>query len=110
MRPQTITYQYDLDGFLTEKVDGSDTTAYSYSSRGELLQVDLPDGNVITYDHDPLGRRIAKSINGAITGKYLWKSLTTLLAVYDSSDKPVSGQVSSGGNLFIPGFGRTLIS
>ena len=85
----SATYQYDLDGFLTEKVDGSDTTSYSYSSRGELLQVDLPDGNVITYEHDPLGRMIAKRVNGAITEKYLWQSLTTLLAVYDGSDNLV---------------------
>ena len=44
---------------------------------------------MITYDHDPLGRRIAKRINGTITEKYLWQSLTTLLAIYDGSDNLV---------------------
>ena len=85
----SATYTYDLDGFLTGKADGADSTIYDYSSRGELLQVNLPNGDVITYDHDPLGRRIAKRINGTITEKYLWQSLTTLLAIYDGSDNLV---------------------
>ncbi|NWF93671.1 MAG: hypothetical protein HXY46_12185, partial [Syntrophaceae bacterium] len=83
------TYRYDLDGFLTTKTIGPDITRYSYSSRGELLRVDLPDGGVVEYINDPLGRRIAKKINGAITEKYLWQGLTRLLAVYDGSDNLV---------------------
>ena len=66
-----MTYAYDLDGFLTTKTDGSEVTVYTYSSRGELLNVTLPDGTAIEYVHDPLGRRIAKKVNGAITEKYL---------------------------------------
>jgi len=82
----TTTYQYNVDGFLTTKTEGEDITTYNYSSRGELLSVTLPDGTVIEYAHDPLGRRIAKKINETITEKYLWQGLTRLLAVYDSSD------------------------
>jgi RHS repeat-associated protein len=41
---------------------------------------------VIEYVHDPLGRRIAKKVNGIIVEKYLWQGLTRLLAVYDGSD------------------------
>ena len=58
----------------------------TYSSRGELLSATLPSATVITYDHDPMGRRIAKRVNGTITEKYLWKDAITLLAVYDASD------------------------
>ena len=65
------TYNYDLDGFLTTKTEGPDVTHYSYSSRGELLSVTLPDGSLIEYVHDPLGRRIAKKVSGFITEKYL---------------------------------------
>ena len=82
----STTYLYDVDGFLTDKIQGSDTTEYVYSLRGELLQVDLPDGTVIEYIHDPLGRRIAKKVDGVIVEKYLWDGLTRLLAVYDGSD------------------------
>jgi RHS repeat-associated protein len=48
--------------------------------------VTLPDGTLIEYVHDPLGRRIAKKVGGAVTEKYLWQGLTRLLAVYDGND------------------------
>jgi RHS repeat-associated protein len=87
------TYQYDVNGYLTTKTAGTEApyevTSYSYSSRGELLNVTLPDSRLIEYVHDPLGRRIAKSVNGVITEKYLWQGLTRLLAVYDASDNLV---------------------
>jgi RHS repeat-associated protein len=83
-------YQYDLDGYLTTRTVGAEApyevTSYSYSSRGELLSVTLPDGTAIEYIHDPLGRRIAKKVDGTITEKYLWQGLTRLLAVYDGND------------------------
>ena len=82
----SVFYSYNLDGFLAAKTDGSDVTTYDYSSRGELLVVTLPDGRIIEYVHDPLGRRIAKKIDGVIVEKYLWQGLTRLLAVYDGSD------------------------
>jgi YD repeat-containing protein len=85
----TTTYQYDLDGFLTTKTQGTEVTTYSYSSRGELLSVSLPDGTIIDYLHDPLGRRIAKKVDGVVIEKYLWQGLTRLLAVYDGSDSLV---------------------
>jgi RHS repeat-associated protein len=80
------TYQYDADGFLTTKTQGSNITRYNYSSRGELLRAVLPDGRVIEYAHDPLGRGIEKKVDGLITEKYLWQGLTRLLAVYDGSN------------------------
>jgi YD repeat-containing protein len=83
------TYQYDLDGFLTTKTQGSSITHYNYFSRGELLSVNLPDGRLIEYINDPLGRRIAKKIDGVIIEKYLWQGLTQLLVVYDRSNNPV---------------------
>jgi hypothetical protein len=62
----TTTYDYDLDGFLTLKVEGGQQTRYEYSLRGEFLRVDLSDGRVIEYVHDPLGRRIAKKVDGTM--------------------------------------------
>jgi len=81
------TYQYDVDGFLMSKTKGgTEKTEYAYSSKGELLQVKLPDGRIIEYVYDPFGRRIAKMVNGTVTEKYLWQGTTTLLAVYDGSN------------------------
>ncbi len=82
----TDTYQFDVDGFLTQKTTSAGTITTTYSSRGELLSATLPSSAVITYDHDPMGRRIAKRINGTIIEKYLWKDAITLLAVYDGND------------------------
>jgi RHS repeat-associated protein len=84
-----MQYEYDTDGFLTSKThqtNATDKTYYAYSSRGELLSVNLPDGRTIEYIHDPLGRRIAKKVDGAIVEKYIWQGLTRLLAVYDGAD------------------------
>jgi RHS repeat-associated protein len=80
------TYLFDADGFLTTKTSPAGTMTTTYSSRGELLSATLPSGITITYDHDPMGRRITKRINGTITEKYLWKDVITLLAVYDASN------------------------
>ena len=80
------TYTYDVDGFLKQKMQVSDITAYTYSTLGELLSVNLPDGTSIGYVYDPLGRRIAKKVDGVITEKYLWQGLTRLLTVYDGND------------------------
>lgn len=84
------SYQFDLDGFLTSRTISSGlysgTATFDYSSRGELLSVNLPTGDTITYSHDPMGRRVGKAINGTVTEKYLWQDSTTLLGVYDGSD------------------------
>ena len=80
------TYAYNPDGFLTTRTKGTEITTYDYSSRGELLSVNLPGGRIIEYVHDPLGRRIAKKIDGVTIEKYQWQSMTRLLAVYDGSD------------------------
>lgn len=93
-------YTYDLDGFLTSRsiFSGaySGAATFDYSSRGELLSASLPNGDTITYQHDPMGRRISKSVNGIVVEKYLWAAFaqgygvpsrtTTLLAVYDGDD------------------------
>jgi RHS repeat-associated protein len=50
------------------------------------MNVTLPDGDFIEYVNDPLGRRIAKKINGTLIEKYLWQGQTRLLAVFDDSD------------------------
>ena len=82
----SVSYKYNADGFLTTKTEATDVTSYDYSSRWELLRLTLPDGTLINYVHDPLGRRIAKKVNGVTTEKYLWQGLTRLLAVFDGSD------------------------
>jgi RHS repeat-associated protein len=80
------TYEFDADGFLQRKTEGSALTEYTYSSKGELMEVRLPGGTLIEYDYDPLGRRIAKKVEGVVREKYLWLGRTRLLAVFDGED------------------------
>ena len=81
-----ITYSFDYDDMLSGRTEGNATTEYVYSGTGELMSVTLPDSDIIEYVHDPMGRRIAKKVNGAVTEKYLWSDRITLLAVYDGAD------------------------
>jgi RHS repeat-associated protein len=80
-----ISYEFDYDDNLRARTEGAETTQYLYSSTGELQRVSLPDNTLIEYINDPLGRRIAKKVNGAIEERYLWLDQTTLLAVYDGA-------------------------
>jgi len=106
----STTYQYDADGFLVTKTKGTEVTQYSYSSRGELLQVTLPDATVIDYIHDPFGRRVAKIVNGVVVEKYLWQGQTRLLAIYNGNnnllmrfeyaDSRMPFALSSGGSTY----------
>jgi RHS repeat-associated protein len=80
-----VTYQYDVDGYLTRKTDGNDITHYAYSRQGRLLSVQTPT-DLIEYRHNAMGNRVAKIVNGQTTEKYLWLDKTTLLATYDGSN------------------------
>jgi RHS repeat-associated protein len=79
-------YEHNLDGFLETKTDDEGVTAYLYSLRGELLRVELPDGTLVEYVYDPLGRRIGKVVDGIVSEKYLWQGLNRLLAVFNKAD------------------------
>lgn len=80
-----VTYQHDVDGYLTQKTDGNDITRYTYSRQGRLLSVQTPT-DLIEYRHNAMGNRVAKSVNGQTTEKYLWLDKTTLLATYDANN------------------------
>ncbi len=83
------TYRYDEDGYLVEKSTPQGTTTYTYDTLGALTGVTLPDGTEIRYIQNALGQRAAKEVNGTITERYLWRDLTTLLAVYDGDGNVV---------------------
>jgi RHS repeat-associated protein len=81
----TVTYQYDVDGYLTQKTDGNDITRYTYSRQGRLLSVQTAT-DLIEYRHNAMGNRVAKLVNGQTAEKYLWLDKTTLLATYDANN------------------------
>jgi len=66
---------------------------------GELTRVTLPGGTYIDYQYDPLGRRVAKEVNDAVTEKYLWAGATTLLATFDGAGTLKQRFLYAGGRL-----------
>jgi hypothetical protein len=66
------------------------STATIFSPQPEIFCVTLhqgtPQQKIIEYVHDPLGRRIARKVDGTIVEKYLWQGMTRLLAVYDGNN------------------------
>jgi RHS repeat-associated protein len=83
-----INYAYDENGQLVSRSGLSGSTRYHYTKYGELISVVLPNGDSIAYTLDPLGRKIARSLNGVMTNRWLW----------DGSLRPVA-EVDSLGNL-----------
>ncbi|WP_343292926.1 RHS repeat-associated core domain-containing protein [Vandammella animalimorsus] len=57
-------YSYSPAGDLQAKTSAAGQTRYDYDALGNLRQVQLPGGQRIDYDIDPLNRRIGKRKNG----------------------------------------------
>jgi RHS repeat-associated protein len=60
-------------------------TTYSYDGRGNLRNVALPDGRVVSYVLDGWGRRVAKKVNGSIVKAWLYRGNLAPVAELDSS-------------------------
>ena len=62
VRRGTVDYDFDDDGFMT----GRGADAFRYSARGELLEAEV-GGETVTYAYDGMGRRTARTHDGATT-------------------------------------------
>lgn len=79
-----ITYTYDDNGQLIARSSSSGTTRYHLTPKGELLSVVLPSEDSVAYVLDAARRKIAKSLNGVITNRWLWDGSLRLVAEVDS--------------------------
>lgn len=66
LEDDSCRYSYDADGNMTQKVNKNtlDTTVYVWDIENRLTSVQLPDGGFVEYVYGPLGRRLAKVVNG----------------------------------------------
>lgn len=62
-----VSYAYDANGNLTSKTDGAGAWAYGWDYENRLTQVKRPDGQLITYKYDALGRRVERGKGGKWT-------------------------------------------
>ncbi|MEY4551033.1 MAG: hypothetical protein RL685_7228, partial [Pseudomonadota bacterium] len=67
-------YSYAADGTLQSKSNAvaGQLTSYGYDALGNLRSVTLPDGRLITYTVDGLGRRVGKQVDGVFVKKWLY--------------------------------------
>lgn len=62
-----VSYTYDANGSTVSKSVAGQVTAFAYSAKDRLEQVNLPDGRVASYKYDPFGRRVSKTVAGVVT-------------------------------------------
>jgi RHS repeat-associated protein len=65
-------YAYDALGNLSKKIlRTGQEWHYSWNSSGHLAEVVRPDGGVVRFQYDALGRRVSKSYKGRVT-RWVW--------------------------------------
>lgn len=98
----SYTYGYDHEGNMTTRQslsNPSDLTTFAYDAENRLSQVVVgPSGSptsVVSYSYDPLGRRIARTSNGALT-RYVLDGLQVRLELNGSNQVVASDTHASG--------------
>ncbi|MBL0057150.1 MAG: RHS repeat protein [Chitinophagaceae bacterium] len=72
LRSTGTRFQYDDEGNMVEKKEPSGRTwKYQWHANGMLESVIRPDGDVVNFKYDALGRRLSKIFNATII-KWLW--------------------------------------
>ncbi|HSA32775.1 MAG TPA: RHS repeat-associated core domain-containing protein [bacterium] len=66
-----VVYTYSVNGDLETKTDTLGTTIYDYDALGNLNAVVLPD-KTVNYVYDGRNRRIAKSVDGVVTERFIY--------------------------------------
>ena len=91
-----FSYNYDAEGNLARKAsknDLADVTNYTYDAENRLVAISTP-GLTASYRYDPLGRRIAKIING-VTTRHVLDGQNVLLEL-DGSNQLVATNTHAG--------------
>jgi RHS repeat-associated protein len=78
-------FVYSKNGELGKKIEGTDTTKYTYDHFGNLTRVVLPNGNVIDYIIDGRNRRVGRKLNGSVVARWIYSGQLTIAAELDSS-------------------------
>jgi RHS repeat-associated protein len=75
----TVTYTHDGSGYLTKRVDGVGTTAYTYDKAGRLLTVgNTANGKTLSYKYDAVGNlTVLSDGRGSTTYSYDTRNLLT---------------------------------
>jgi len=80
------TFAHNSAGSITRIVEGNGESHLEYDPEERLSRVQAPDGTIIEYQYDPLGRRFSKSINGKTT-RFHWDQGALLGEVHAPGDR-----------------------
>lgn len=91
-----FNYTYDVLGNLIQKTSkqGAGSTSYEWNASGMLTSVSKPDGRIVRFEYDALGRRISKTYKDKTT-KWIWDGNVPLHEWVESSKGKV--RLQSGG-------------
>ena len=94
---ENFTFNYDNNGNLIQKAEKSTsaTTEYIFDAENQLIRIDLPDGRVVSYKYDGLGRRIEKNVDGTIT-RFIY-NYDDILYEYDDTNQIIARYTHGAG-------------
>jgi len=81
----TDTFTYTAAGELAMRYSGPDTTRYTYDPLGNLIEVRLPRGGVITYVIDGMNRRVGRKVDGVLDRQWLYQNSLNPVAELDGA-------------------------
>lgn len=71
-REGSVRYEYDADGRRVRRLDPNGKVwSYRWNDAGRLVAVERPDGEVVEFGYDALGRRVWKRFRGRVT-RWIW--------------------------------------
>ena len=85
-----MTMAYSPNGDQTQRVVNGQTTTLAYDFFGQMTSVTLPEGRVVSYDHDAMGRIVTKRIAGTVLKGWIYKDGLKPVAETDASGNVVS--------------------
>ena len=102
---QESSYAYDSNGYLTTKVEGTDSWAYEWNAQNQLTRVTKNSIEQARFSYDPAGRRVEK-VAGGVTTSYTYDGEDILREVRGAStlkyvhgpgiDEPLAREDGSG--------------
>ncbi|MCB0522704.1 MAG: RHS domain-containing protein [Lewinellaceae bacterium] len=94
-------YEYDAEGNLKCKILPSGKTwQYEWNASGMLSRVVRPDGGIVSFTYDALGRRISKTYNGKTT-RWVWDGNVPLHEWVEPGTVPTPTFVEASGGMTV---------
>jgi RHS repeat-associated protein len=95
-------YRYDANGRLAERIDpDGGRWTFAWNGAGWLTAVTRPDGDIVSFEYDAIGRRIAKRFRGS-TVHTMWEQGSPLhewTTIADGDAGPVTDWIFDPGTL-----------